>query len=161
MISENGTVPRIQYGFGGTVNWKNWDFGFQFTGSAKRNIFMGDIHPFQEGGTNADARNVLVWISENYFDPEKENFDALYPRLGTYANDVANNTVNSTYWMRNGSFLRLRQVELGWSFPYGRVYLCGNNLLTFSPFSLWDTELSSWNTYPMQKSVTIGVKLTI
>jgi TonB-linked SusC/RagA family outer membrane protein len=161
MISENGTVPRIQYGFGGTVNWKNWDFGFQFTGSAKRNIFMGDIHPFQEGGTNADARNVLVWISENYFDPEKENFDALYPRLGTYSNDVANNTVNSTYWMRNGSFLRLRQVELGWSFPYGRVYLCGNNLLTFSPFSLWDPELSSWNTYPMQKSVTIGVKLTI
>jgi len=83
------------------------------------------------------------------------------PLLGTYDTDISNNTVTSTWWLRNGSFLRLRNVELGWSFPYGRVYVSGQNLLTFSPFKLWDPELSSWNSYPMQKTVTLGVNLTI
>ena len=63
--------------------------------------------------------------------------------------------------MRYGSFLRLRTVKLRWTFPYGRVYVCGSNLLTITPFKLWDPELSAWNSYPMQKSVTVGVKLTI
>ncbi|MDE6118828.1 MAG: SusC/RagA family protein, partial [Muribaculaceae bacterium] len=162
MISEYGRIPRIQYGFGGTLQWKSFDFGFQFTGSGKRSILMNGIEPFYEGGGGSEsAQNMLTWISENYFDPEKGNFDAKYPRLGVYRTDVANNTVNSSYWLRSGNFLRLRNVELGWSFPYGRVYVTGSNLLTFSSFKLWDPELKAWSSYPMQKSVTVGVKLTI
>jgi TonB-linked SusC/RagA family outer membrane protein len=163
MISEYGSLPRLQYGFGGTVNWKKFDFGFQFTGSAKRSIVINGVDPFREGRSSADDQNVLSWIADNFYDPINypENFDVLYPRLGTYDTDISNNTVTSTWWLRNGSFLRLRNVELGWSFPYGRVYVSGQNLLTFSPFKLWDPELSSWNSYPMQKTVTIGVNLTI
>ena len=162
MISEYGRIPRIQYGFGGTLQWKSFDFGFQFTGSGKRSILMNGIEPFYEGGGGSEsAQNMLTWIADNYFDPDKGNFDAKYPRLGVYRTDVANNTVNSTYWLRSGNFLRLRNVELGWSFPYGRVYVTGSNLLTFSSFKLWDPELKAWNSYPMQKSVTVGVKLTI
>lgn len=161
MISEYGRVPRIQYGFGGTLQWRKFDFGFQFTGSAQRRILISGIEPFREGRPNADAQNMLTWIADNCFDPEKKNFDAEYPRLGTRDVEVMNNTQASTYWMRDGSFLRLRNVELGWTFPYGRVYVCGSNLLTITPFKLWDPELSAWNSYPMQKSVTVGVKLTI
>ena len=81
--------------------------------------------------------------------------------MGTLQTDVSNNDQNSTWWMRNGSFLRLRNIELGWRFPYGRVYVSGQNLVTFSPFKLWDPELSSWNTYPMQKTVSVGVQINI
>ncbi|MDE6536229.1 MAG: TonB-dependent receptor [Muribaculaceae bacterium] len=164
MISPYGRVPRIQYGFGGTLNWKAFDFGFQFTGSAKRTILMGDVHPFMEGKTpQADARNVLAWIADSFYDPinDPDNFDVDYPRMGTLQTDVSNNDQNSTWWMRNGSFLRLRNIELGWRFPYGRVYVSGQNLVTFSPFKLWDPELSGWNSYPMQKTVSVGVQVTI
>ncbi|MDE6145137.1 MAG: SusC/RagA family protein, partial [Muribaculaceae bacterium] len=164
MISPYGRVPRIQYGFGGTLNWKAFDFGFQFTGSAKRTIMMGDVHPFMEGQTpSADARNVLSWIADSFYDPinDPDNFDVDYPRMGTLSTDVSNNNQNSTWWMRDGSFLRLRNVELGWRFPYGRVYVSGQNLVTFSPFKLWDPELSAWNAYPMQKTVSVGVQISI
>ncbi len=163
MISEYGRVPRIQYGFGATVNWRAFDFGVQFTGSGKRTIMMSGMHPFQEGGTNADARNILQWISDSFYDPinDPDNFDVEYPRLGTVSTDVSNNDVNSTWWMRNGSFLRMRNIELGWRFPYGRVYVSGQNLVTFAPFKHWDPELSGWNAYPMQKTVSVGVQITI
>ncbi len=160
MISEYGTTPRIQYGFGATVNWRSFDFGFQFVGQAKRSILANGIDPFYEGSNNT-ARNALKWVAENYFDPELGNFDAEYPRLGTTQTEVSNNSVASTYWLRDGSFLRLKNVELGWSFPYGRVYVAGTNLLRFSPFKLWDPELEAWNSYPLSKSVTVGVQITI
>jgi len=160
MISEYGRVPRLQYGFGATVNWKSFDLGFQFVGQAKRTIMANGVDPFNEGSNNT-ARNALQWVADNYFDPEVGNFDAAYPRLGTTQTEVSNNTVNSTWWMRDGSFLRLKNVELGWSFPYGRVYVAGTNLLRFSPFKLWDPELASWNSYPLSKSVTVGVQITI
>ncbi|MDE6229258.1 MAG: TonB-dependent receptor [Muribaculaceae bacterium] len=163
MISEYGRVPRIQYGFGATLNWRQFDFGVQFTGSAKRTIMMSGMHPFQEGGTNADARNILGWISDSFYDPinDPDNFDVEYPRLGTVQTDVSNNSVNSTWWMRDGSLLRMRNIELGWRFPYGRVYVSGQNLVTFAPFKHWDPELDGWNSYPMQKTVSIGVQVTI
>jgi len=160
MISEYGSTPRLQYGFGATVSWKKFDLGFQFVGQAKRSIFANNVDPFYEqGGTS--PRNALKWVAENYFDPDLGNFDAEYPRLGTTSTDVSNNAAASTWWLRDGSFLRLKNVELGWSFPYGRVYVAGTNLLRFSPFKLWDPELASWNSYPMSKSVTVGVQITI
>jgi len=164
MISEYGSVPRIQYGFGATVNWKDFDFGVQFTGSAKRTININGVDPFMEGGTNSDARNMLQWIADSFYDPinHPENFDVEYPRLGTLDTDISNNNgVNSTWWTRDGSFLRMRNIELGWRFPYGRVYVSGQNLLTFAPFKHWDPELAGWNSYPMQKTVSVGVQISI
>lgn len=164
MISEYGRVPRIQYGFGATLNWKSFDFGVQFTGSAKRTISINGVDPFMEGGTNADARNMLTWIADSFYDPinDPDNFDVEYPRLGTLETDISNNNaVNSTWWTRDGSFLRMRNIELGWRFPYGRVYVSGQNLLTFSPFKHWDPELAGWNSYPMQKTVSVGVQISI
>ncbi len=158
MISKYGAIPRLQYGFGGTLNWKNLDFGIFFTGSALRTIMANGVEPFQSGVGEMD-RNVLSFIADNYFDEEKGNFDATYPRLGLNSTDTANNTQNSTYWMRNGSFLRLKNVELGYKIPYGRIFVSGANLLTFSPFDLWDPELSSWNSYPLQKTVNVGIQL--
>ncbi|MCM1029637.1 MAG: TonB-dependent receptor [Alloprevotella sp.] len=160
LLTEQNRTPLINYGFGGTINWKDFDFGFQFTGAAKRKFMMSGMDPFQEGIRTGD-KNVLQWIADNYFSEEKGNFDALYPRLGVANTDVANNSVASSYWLRDGSFLRLRNVELGWTFKYGRVFVNGVNLLRFSKFRLWDPELGSWNSYPMQKTVNVGVQIRL
>lgn len=159
MISKYGSTPRLQYGFGATINWKKWDFGFFFTGSGRRTISIaGSVDPFQEQRT---PQNTLTWVGENYFDPEIGNFDAAYPRLGISVQSLENNQVNSTYWLRNGWFMRMKNIELGWSFPLGRVYIDGNNLLNFSSFKLWDPELYGFWAYPIQKSVLVGVQFNI
>lgn len=137
---------------------KKFDFGVFFSGSALRSIMTNGIDPFQEG-IAVGNRNVLKYIADNYWSEEKQNWDAKYPRLGLLATDVANNTVNSSYWLRNGSFLRLKNVEVGYKIPYGRIFVSAANLFTFSPFDLWDPELSSWNSYPMQKTVNVGIQL--
>lgn len=160
MISQYNGTPRLQYGFGGTFEYKKFDFGIFFTGSALRKIMTNGMDPFQEG-IGVGNRNVVSYIADDYWSEEKQNWDAAYPRLGLKTTDIANNTKPSTYWLRDGSFMRLKNVELGWSFKYGRVYISGVNLLTFSSFKLWDPELSGWNAYPMQKTVNVGLQLHI
>lgn len=158
MISKYNGTPRIQYGFGATLNYKNFDFGFFFTGSAMRTIMINGMDPFQEGIGQGNS-NVATYIANDYFSEEKMNFDAKYPRLGLLSNEIANNKVPSTYWLRNGDFLRLKNVEIGYRIPWGRIYVSGANLATFSSFKLWDPELAGWNSYPLQKVFNVGVQL--
>lgn len=151
-ISPYNGTPGIMYGFGTTVRWKQFDLGVFFQGAAQRTVMISDIHPF-----GSDKKNVLQFIADDYWTEENPNPYAAYPRLDS--NDTSNNNRQaSTYWMRNGSYLRFKNAEIGWNFKYGRVYLTGENLLTFSPFKLWDPELA-WNAYPLSRTVNIGLKL--
>lgn len=142
MISPYGTTPRIQYGLGMNVTYKKFDFGVFFNGSAKRTIMISGISPFGQSDYN-----VMQFIADDYWSESNPNPNAKYPRLGLTSSQTANNTVASTYWMRNGNFIRFKTLELGYKFKYGRVYLNGDNIAVFSPFKLWDPELS-WNAYP-------------
>lgn len=170
MISKYGTVPRLQYGFGATVNWRKFDFGFFFTGSAKRTLLLvgsqmngvdNNIFPFRSGMSGNLVRNVLTCIADSHFDPALNNFDAEFPLLAISNGDNSNNMEASTHWMRNGSFLRLKNVEIGWSFPYGRVYVSGLNLLNFTSFKYWDPELQAFYSYPNQRTVNVGVQIKL
>lgn len=156
MISEYGTTPRIQYGFGLNVVYKNFDFGVFFNGSAMRKVMISGIHPFLNSPLNGDY-NVFQFIADDYWSEDNPNPNAAYPRLGLTTDQVQNNHQASTYWMRNGNFLRFKTLELGYSFKYGRVFVNGDNLAVFSPFKLWDPELS-WNSYPLQRTVTVGIQ---
>lgn len=153
MISPYGTTPRIQYGLGMNVTYKKFDFGVFFNGSAKRTIMINGISPFGQSDYN-----VMQFIADDYWSESNPNPNAKYPRLGLTSSQTANNTVASTYWMRNGNFIRFKTLELGYKFKYGRVYLNGDNIAVFSPFKLWDPELS-WNAYPLQRTFNIGVQL--
>lgn len=153
MISEYGSMPRIQYGFGASLMYKKFDFGVFFNGSAKRRIMTGLMSPFGQ-----NDNNVFKFISDNHWSESNPNPNAKYPRLGLQSSDTQNNSVASTYWMRNGSFLRFKTLELGYTFKQGRVYLSGDNLAVFSPFDQWDPELA-WNSYPLQRVFNIGVQL--
>lgn len=153
MISPYGTTPRIQYGLGMNVTYKKFDFGVFFNGSAKRTIMISGISPFGQSDYN-----VMQFIADDYWSESNPSPNAKYPRLGLTSSQTANNTVASTYWMRNGNFIRFKTLELGYKFKYGRVYLNGDNIAVFSPFKLWDPELS-WNAYPLQRTFNIGVQL--
>ena len=153
MISEYGNMPRIQYGVGLNIDYKRFNFGVFFNGSAMRDIMISGITPFGQ-----NDNNVMKFISDDYWTEENPNPNAAYPRLGlTYA-QFANNSVASTYWLRNGNFIRFKTLEIGYRFNHARVYFSGNNLFVFSPFKLWDPELS-WNSYPLQRTFNIGVQL--
>ena len=155
-ISELGKDPRNQYGFGVNLTYKKWDLGVFFNGSAMRKINMnkdGGVHPF-----GAESHNVFQYVAENRWTEENQNPHAQYPRLGITNSETDNNRQNSTYWLRNGNFLRFKQLEVGYTFKYGRVYLTGDNIAVFSPFKEWDPELE-WYKYPLQRTFNIGLQL--
>jgi TonB-linked SusC/RagA family outer membrane protein len=150
------TIPEIIYGFGPSVQYKNWDFSVFFQGQANVSLMMSGFEPF---GTQS-KNNVLQWIADDYWSPDNQNPNAKYPRLTKSNNN--NNTQSSTYWLRNAAFLKLRTAEIGYKFKFARIYLSGNNLLTFSPFKLWDPEMGGGKgmSYPLQRTFNLGIQLS-
>lgn len=150
------TIPEIMYGFGASMRYKNWDFSFFFQGAASVDIAMSDMHPFADNALV--GLNIAQYIVDDHWSEVNPNPHAKYPRLSATWN--TNNTQNSSYWMRNGSYLRLKNVELGYTFKRLRAYVTGQNLLTFSPFKYWDPELGSGNglRYPLMRTIKLGVQ---
>lgn len=150
------TVPQIVYGFGGSMQYKKFDFSIFFQGIAKTSLMMSGIHPF-----TSDQTTLLDFIAKDYWSESNPNPDAEYPRLISNL-DNHNNFKNSTYWLRNGAFLRLKNIELGYTYKMARLFLSGQNLLTFAPFKHWDPELGNGKglTYPNLRVMTIGLQLT-
>lgn len=160
MISDYGKAPRIQYGFGFYAKWKQLDVGVFFNGSAKRKIMQSQMNPFGADTASewgAGERQLAAYIDQQRWTEETPNPNATYPRLGVLYTDVKNNLENSTYWLRNGNFLRFKTLEVGYTLPYCRVYFSGDNLAVWSPFKLWDPELS-WNSFPLQRTFNVGVQ---
>jgi TonB-linked SusC/RagA family outer membrane protein len=158
-------VPEITYGFGLNTVYKKWDAGIFFQGVASTSFFMNGIDPFNgSGGIN--QRNLFQFIADNHWSPTNQNLHALYPRLSEVYN--INNGQNSSWWLRNGSFIRLKNVEIGYSpTKEARIYVNGTNLLTFSAFKLWDPEIAanSYNNngqgYPPQRVLNVGVQINL
>lgn len=153
MISPYGRTPRIQYGFGFNVIHKRFDMNVFFSGFAKRTILTGLNGPFGQ-----NDNNVFQYIADNRWTEANPNPNAEYPRLGLQTSDTDNNNYTSTYWMRDGSFLRFKTLEVGYKFKQGRVYFAADNLAVFSKFDLWDPELQ-WYNYPLQRTFNMGVQL--
>jgi TonB-linked SusC/RagA family outer membrane protein len=160
----NPTVPKMTYGFGSSMTYKAFDFSFLLQGATQIS-FM--ISPKAFGEVNRG--NVFTFMNESHWSSENQNLNADFPRLGVGPQN--NNYVASTFWLRDGSYLRLKQTELGYTLPDRilkkihaknmRIYVNGLNLLTFSPFKWWDAESKNANGiyYPIQRVVNIGVDL--
>ena len=168
------STPQIIYGFGFSVQYKRFDVSAFFQGLARESFF---INP----SSNTDVANgiygtapfvnnaqLLQAYANNHWSEENQNLYALYPRLSPI--DVANNEQQSTWWMRDGSFLRLKSAEFGYSLPArwvkraymqnARFYLNGLNLLTFSKFKLWDPEMAGQGFgYPIQRVFNVGLNV--
>lgn len=159
-------VPEIIYGFGANVKYKAFDFGFFFQGAGKTyQILRGENWL---PGSVLGAGNIFSNIDDRW-TPENPSQNVFWPRLGNRA--VANNERLSTWWLRDMSFLRLKNIELGYNFPKTwvnrigvrdcRLFVRGSNLLTFSKFKLWDPELETTDglKYPQMKAVSVGLNI--
>lgn len=154
----NPYIPQIVYGFGASFQYKNWDFSVFFQGAGKVSIYLDDIHPF-----DIYHKNVLKFVADDYWSASNPNPNAKYPRLAHNV-DNTNTYQKSTFWLRDGSFLRLKNAEIGYSYKFMRAYIAGSNLLTFTGFKYWDPEIGGGSNsgnglvYPLQRVFNLGVQ---
>lgn len=162
--------PQLVYGFGANVQYKGIYVGVFFQGVGKTSVNMkantSYFIPFANGKDQSSAREQA---SDHWSASNPDNTNVLYPRLHT--NEYANNTLNSTWWYRNGNFLRLKNVELGYQFDKRlvqkwrmqnlRVYLQGSNLAVWDNIKMWDPEIgNSGAKYPLNATWTVGLDVT-
>ncbi len=159
-----GSVPKIESGVGVSFGVKGFDIScfFQMAGQVSFMIDPRATAPF------VDGHSLLDVYADNRWTETNRNPYALYPRLSdTYR---PNNEQASTWWLRDGSYLRLKSVELGYTLPYKltqkakienlRIYLSGMNLFTLSKFDLWDVAMGSNGfNYPIQRVINIGLNI--
>ncbi|HEY8398764.1 MAG TPA: TonB-dependent receptor, partial [Flavihumibacter sp.] len=175
------SFPSWSYGFGLNLGYKRIEFSALFSGVADVGIMANGSYISGSGASGVGVvpfagigqypSNVLANVTSRWTreDP-RQNVD--YPRL-TIANSSDNNYLSSTWWLKDGSFMRLKQVSLSYSFKLRnagatggersintlQVYLSGINLLTFSKFKLWDPELgSNGSQYPYSRTITLGLR---
>jgi TonB-linked SusC/RagA family outer membrane protein len=162
-------VPQVNYGFGLNAQWNGFDASLFFQGIAKTSLFIngGSIYGFNSGSLTRSAINEDVY--NNRWTEENPDPNAKYPRLDIQNNQ--NNNRNSTFRMHDASFLRLKNAEVGYTLPRRltenfyvsnlRIYMSGNNLLTFSKFKLWDPERGGGEgaAYPPNKMFTLGLNI--
>ncbi len=157
------TDPEIIYGFGISAGYENVDFSCFFQGSARSSFWIDAVStsPFN------NETQLLKAYADSHWSEDNRDLYALWPRLSSTIN-YNNSSPNSTWFMRNGAFLRLKSMEVGYTPPLKwlekfrlsniRLYLNGTNLLSFSRFKLWDIEMGGNGLgYPIQKSYNIGI----
>ena len=157
MLSPYGRAPRIQYGFGASVQWRSFDFSVFFNGSAKRRIMLdpAQLQPFNQMYT-AD-RNLMQWIADSHWQDGGDNSNVAWPRMGVLQAEYENNLNPSSFWMKKADFIRFKTLEIGYTWKFMRVYFSGDNIAVWSPFKYWDPELD-YNTYPLNRTFNIGVQ---
>lgn len=161
-------IPRYTYTVRGDLGWKGIDFSFVIQGVGKCDGYLEGTarHAFQDMAAYPQKVHL-----ERYNVVTNPNPDASYPRL-TYNTGFNQNTF-STYWMENASYMRLKNVQIGYTFPEKwmkkaridnlRVYLSGDNLLTVSDFFYAydpETPVSKGGYYPQVKTVVLGLNIT-
>jgi len=170
-------IPEINYGFGFSAGYKGVDISAFFQGLARESFFINPqlIAPFTsvtyagEDNTGVVLQNQLLeTIADSYWSEQNQDLYAFWPRLSTITG--GNNMQSSSWWLRSGDFLRLKQVDIGYSFKESlvsrmkmktlRIYATGSNLFAWSNFKLWDVEMAGNGLdYPLQRVYNLGVQI--
>lgn len=162
------SIPRYTYSVRGNFGWRGIDFSFVLQG-------VGKCSGYLEGSARHALQDMAAYPQkvhlERYNVVTNPNPKASYPRL-TYNTGFNQNTF-STFWLEDASYLRVKNVQLGYTFPEKwmkkaridnfRVYASADNLFTFSKFFYAydpETPVSKGGYYPLVKTVVIGVNLT-
>lgn len=170
------TVPEIVYGYGISAQYKNFDLSAFFQGQARVSFFIdpNKVSPFVQSTDPWVFGNtqLLKQFADSHWSEDNQNIYALYPRMGVNRNDIENNLQASTWWLRDGAYMRLKSAELGYTLPSHlvkrlgiqrcRFYVNGLNLITWSDFKLWDPELGGNGfAYPIQKVFNAGINVSL
>lgn len=164
-------IPAVIYGFNVGMSWKNFDLSLQFGGTIGNKIFNA-LRLYTYSLTDITNKDKALL---NYWTPTNKNTNI--PRLA--AADYNNNNRLSDRYIENGTYLRLRNVQLGYKLPAtltrklmlqsARIYVSGQNLLTFTSYSGLDPEVGQstsltrgidYGIYPQSRVITGGVNIT-
>ncbi len=158
-------IPEIMYGFGGTVAYKGFDITAYFTGAAHTSFFFSgpSMYPFQRGPA---TYNILHEYYDNRWTATHQ--DARYPAVTN--GDNANNFRSSTVYMRDASYLRLKNAEIGYTLPRKltdrckitalRFFINGTNLVTIDKLKVIDPEANNGTGgYPLQRALNFGAQI--
>ncbi len=161
--SDYTDIPKIYYGFGFNIRYKQFDLGAQFQGLAGRTVDVSDI--FYAGPNGLNQLSLASWTPATAAT-------AKYPRIGISNN--GNNTANSTFWLYSGDFLKLRSAEIGYSTPQSfnqrlrfkgaRIFVSGNNIFAISKLNELGIDPETPNagrfsSYPYVKTFAIGLNV--
>lgn len=161
--SDYTDIPKIYYGFGFNIRYKQFDLGAQFQGLAGRTVDISDI--FYAGPSGLNQLSLDTWTPATAAT-------AKYPRIGI--SDNGNNTANSTFWLYSGDFLKLRSAEIGYSTPQSfnqrlrfkgaRIFVSGNNIFSISKLGELGIDPETPNagrfsSYPYVKTFAIGLNV--
>lgn len=164
LVNLGSTNGRYLFGLNLNASWKGFDFGVFFQGVGKRN-FLVDVQtlaPFYS------TSNMPWTIDRDYWTAD--NTDAFWPRLYNYSGDDFN-FKTSDKWVQNGAYVRLKNIQLGYTIPvkkkyidHLRVYVSGNDVWEYSTvLSVYDPEVENnvgANFYPFFRTWTTGVSVT-
>ncbi len=164
------TTPEIVYGFGLSAGYRNFDISCFFQGLARESFWIDPVATAPFIGAEGSSNQLLKVYADNHWSEEDRNIYALWPRLSDVSN--TNNSAISTWFMRDGTFLRLKQLELGYTIPEAamkrvgmsklRIYANGANLFSFSKFKLWDPEMAGNGLgYPLQRIINFGIQCSL
>jgi hypothetical protein len=164
--------PELVYGFGLNVEYKGIyaSIFFQGTGNVSTNL-LGSSAGFLPFYAGSDASSARVEALNRWQATDPYNQDVLYPRLTSLRNDY--NIRESTWWYRDASFLRLKNLEFGYEFSKKliqklnvknlRAYVQGTNIAVWDKIKYWDPELGNSNSgakYPICGTWTVGLDIT-
>jgi hypothetical protein len=180
VIIGRGTSPDIIFGIFGNVSWKGIDFSMLWQGAGLYDIHYGKSadfnNPFQGGNAPFLEMYKYSYTPENKWGvPANLDSHPLFPRYYWPSYNTHNKNANTSFWLKDGTYLRLKTVELGYNLPksaikrFGfdnlKLYVSGYNVLTFSALDFFDPELEKDNSndqplvHPPMATYNIGLLL--
>lgn len=176
----NSNLPELMFGLNLGASWKNFDFSVFFQGAAITDVFLSGVYPNGNVDQTQYTRpffghgNSPYFLIENSWTPENRN--AEFCRLTTMAAEMGNsNGWASDWWIRNGSYLRLKNMQFGYTLKNNyiqnigidniRFMLTGANLFTWSELTKYnidpETPEITNGYYPQQRTFEFGISFTL
>lgn len=160
-------IPKYTYGVTLNAGYKGFDFNLFFQGVAG---VKGELRNYA-GWAFFSEGNVQKWQMEEAFDPKYPTRYPGYPRIQNLGNTIGVNNQQSDFWVRNASYLRVKNIQLGYTLPKSltksfyisslRFYVSAENAITFNHYPTgWDPEINSDGSfYPILANYTFGLNL--
>ncbi|KIO75749.1 hypothetical protein TH53_18950 [Pedobacter lusitanus] len=169
-VIGRGTTPELFFGLNLNVNYKGFDLTVLLQGASNFNRYYSEElqSPFFNGA-NTLAMFTDRWHRQDLYDPNSPWIAGKYP--STMISGSTNNQLYSTFWLQDATYLRIKNVDFGYTFSKGliekigmrtaRIYISGQNVFTFSKVKFIDPEQPSGrgNFYPQQKLWSLGLNV--
>tara|TARA_R110002049_G_scaffold297516_1_gene486544 strand:+ start:49344 stop:52772 length:3429 start_codon:yes stop_codon:yes gene_type:complete len=163
---STSNVPQLTFGANLSLDYKGFDLSLLLQGAGKYDVLVS------RGVLPSSSVNTFALVYENRWNPANNDKNALLPRVSATGN--VNNTKLSDFWYIDGTYLRVKNINLGYTVPINgkvgidsiRLFLAGTNLLTFSELNKWDMDPEAQNNvtaryYPQPKTFSLGLSIKL